>query len=134
MLETRHSSRAEKAVAVVVAASALLAMAKLALKPGDWGDWQPEARPAVDALVAGHVLRFLQLAPTYGGSLILRAPFVLLTKLWNGHEDSIYRAGVAPCLAAAGALGVWLATQMRARGNSVLACALALLLCAANPL
>jgi hypothetical protein len=134
MPTTGLSSRAETVLVVALAAAALLVVAWLALQPGNWGDWQREARPAVEALVGGHVLRFLQLAPAYGGSLILRAPFVLATKLWHGQDDAIYRASVAPCLVAAGALGVWLAKQMRARGNSMLACALALLVCAANPL
>jgi hypothetical protein len=80
------------------------------------------------------MLRFLQLAPAYGGSLILRAPFMLATKLWHGEEDSIYRASVAPCLAAGAVLGLWLAGRMRAAGGSRLACAVALLLCVVNPL
>lgn len=133
-ITARLPGAGQAALAVALAAAGLLLVAKLTLRPENWGDWQNEARPAVDALVAGHVMRFLQLAPTYGGSLILRAPFVMLTKLWHGHEDSIYRAGVVPCLAAAGALGAWVASLMRARGGSWPACALAILLVVANPL
>src|ERR1700761_3480180 len=118
----RTPVRAEKAVAVGLAAVALLVLAWLALKPEDWGDWQSEALPAANALVAGHVVHFLQLAPAYGGSLILRAPFMLATKLWHGHENSVYRASVAPCLLAAGVLGVWLASRMRAAGSPRVAC------------
>lgn len=124
----------EKMFAVAVAAFALLVMARLSMRPGNWGDWQSEARPAVDALVAGHVGHFLQLAPAYGGSLILRAPFILLTTLWHGGENAIFRAGALPCLAAAGALGLWLSGRMRANGASMIACLLTLLLCVANPL
>jgi hypothetical protein len=124
----------EKAFGVALAAGALFVMAWIAMRPGNWGDWQVEARPAVDALVAGHVGRFLQLAPTYGGSLIMRAPLVLITTLWHGGEDAIFRASAVPCLAAAGALGLWLSARMRAKGASTVACLLTLLLCVANPL
>lgn len=130
----RSVSVREAAFAVAVAAGALFAMAWLGMRPGNWGDWQVEARPAVDALVAGHVGGFLRLAPPYGGSLILRAPFVLLTTLWHGGENAVFRASAVPCLAAAGALGLWLSARMRSRGASTVACLLTLLLCVANPL
>jgi hypothetical protein len=116
------------------AAASLLVIAWLGVHGWSWPDWQSEARPAVDALLAGHVSRFLRIAPVYGGSLILRAPFVQLTKLWGGGELSIYVASAAPCLLAVGALGVWLAARMRALGRSRGACAIALVLCVANPL
>ncbi len=115
-------------------AVALLAMSWFGLHGSTWPDWIYEARPAADALVAGHVLHFLQLVPVYGGSLILRAPFVMLTKLWHGGEFAIYRASAAPCLAATGALGFWLTVRMRARGASTFARTVAVLLCVANPL
>jgi hypothetical protein len=124
----------ENAFAAGIAAVALLVMAWLGLYGWAWTDWDNEARPAVDALVAGHLMRFIQLAPSYGGSLILRAPFFLLTKLWHGHELAIYRAGAAPCLAATGVLGVWLVARMRAAGVAAWGRALALMLCVANPL
>ncbi|HEX3979414.1 MAG TPA: hypothetical protein VHW96_24290 [Solirubrobacteraceae bacterium] len=122
------------AFAAAVAAVALLVMGWLGLYGWAWTDWDAEARPAVDALLAGHVSQFLTLAPVYGGSLILRAPFAFLTKLWHGHELAIYRASAAPCLAASGVLGVWLVARMRAAGASTLARAVALMLCIANPL
>lgn len=124
----------ENALAACAVAVALLTVAWLGLYGWAWTDWDTEARPAVDALLAGHVVRFLHLAPAYGGSLILRAPFVMLTKLWHGGELAIYRASAAPCLLAAGALGLWLCARMRARGLSRWARAIALLLCVANPL
>jgi hypothetical protein len=124
----------ENALAAGAAAAALLTMGWLGLYGWAWTDWDTEARPAVDALLAGHVGRFLHLAPAYGGSLILRAPFVLLTTLWHGGELAIYRAGAAPCLLATGALGVWLCARLRATGRPAGTRALALALCVANPL
>lgn len=115
-----------------LAAVALLVVGWLSLQPGS--DWKVEARPAVDALLAGHLHAFLTLAPVYGASLILRAPFFLATKLWHGGDVAVYRAGAVPCLLAAGALGVWLGAQMRAKGNSTLARILVVVLCVANPL
>ena len=99
-----------------------------------WTDYDNEARPALDALLNGHLLRFAQLAPAYGGSLVMRAPFVLATKIWGGGELAVFRAAAAPCLLASAALGVWLVARMRARGAGVLARALTLGLCVVNPL
>jgi hypothetical protein len=124
----------ENALAAAAAAGALLVVSWLAFSGSGNGDWGTEARPAFDALLSGHVQQFLQLAPVYGGSLILRAPFGMLTKLWHGGQVSVYRASAAPCLAATGALGVWLVARMRVRGGSTLARAVALLLCVANPI
>ena len=122
------------AVDASATAIGLLVMAWLGLHGSNWPDWYFEARPAADALVAGHVLQFLHLAPVYGGSLVIRAPFLVMTALWHGGEHSIYRAGAAPCLAATGALGFWLAGRLRARGGSPGARIVAVLLCVANPL
>lgn len=126
----------ETACALAAAAAALVLLAWLTLRTGSGGDWQTEAFPAVGALMSGHILRFAQLAPASGGSLVLRAPFVLVTKLWHGQEGSLdlYRGGAVPCLLAVGAFGAWLAVRMRARGSSRFAASVALLLCVANPL
>src|SRR5207302_1180013 len=71
-----------------------------------------EARPAVDALVSGHIAEFLHRAPVYGGSLLLRAPFVLVAHAFGAGEDGMYRASVIPSLLACGALGLWLASRL----------------------
>ena len=124
----------ENAVVAVTAALVLYIVGWLALYGWAWSDYDDEVRPALDALVGGHILHFLQLAPAYGGSLILRAPFVLIPSLWGGGELSIYRAAAVPCLLASGFLGVWLVAHMRELGRSRGARALALLLCVANPI
>jgi hypothetical protein len=131
---TTSFSPRENAIRVGLAAIALLAMAVISMHAGNWGDWGVEALPAADALVAGHLGHFLALAPAYGGSLLLRAPFMLVTTLWHGGENAIFRASAVPCLAAAGALGLWLSGRMRANRASTVACLLMLLLCVANPL
>ncbi|MGZ4169764.1 MAG: hypothetical protein ACXVSE_04350 [Solirubrobacteraceae bacterium] len=115
-----------------VAAAALLILAGLGLRT--LSDWQLEARPAVTALLAGHIAQFLHLAPVYGASLILRAPFMALAKLWHGGALAIYRLSAMPCMLAIGALGIWLARRLRARGASFFARAVVVLVCAANPL
>jgi len=106
----------------------------LGLQGAGFADWNVEARPAVDALLAGHGIRFLQLSPIYGASLILRAPFLLSTKLWHAGNTAVYVASAAPCIAATAALGLWLGARMRKRHCSLLACAVAMALCIANPL
>ena len=129
-----RSTMRENALAASGAAAALCAIAWLGVHGWSFPDWQTEARPAVGALMAGHISQFLRLAPIYGGSLLLRAPFIVPTKLWGGGDLSIYVAGALPCLFAVGTLGVWLSARMRALGRSRGARTLALALCVANPL
>ncbi len=98
-----------------------------------WNDYETEARPSFEALAHGHLARFLQLAPAYGGSLVERAPFALLAGLGGGGSLTVYRMVAAPCLFAMAALGVWMCARMRAEGRSVLARIVALFICVANP-
>lgn len=109
-------------------------MAWLGLYGFVWTDYETEARPSFEALAHGHVLEFLRLAPAYGGSLIERAPFALLPGLWGGGELAVYRMVALPCLLAAAALGIWLVDRMRSEGRSTSSRAVALGVCAANPL
>ena len=99
-----------------------------------WRDWVSEARPAVDALLAGHVSDFFALAPAYGGSLILRAPFMLAAGLGHGGNLTVYVAGALPCLGTAAVLATWLDSELRRRRVAVLARTVATLICVANPL
>jgi hypothetical protein len=99
-----------------------------------WGDYETEALPAFTALVHGHLAEFLRLAPAYGGSLVERAPFALMPGLWGGGQLAVYRAVALPCLLACALLAVVLVARMRSEGNPLPARALALLICAANPL
>lgn len=115
-----------------VAVAALLVLAHFGLS--GLSDWGQEARPAVNELLAGHITHFFQLAPIYGGSLLLRAPFLLATKLWHGGALAIYRMSAVPCLLALGVLAVWLGARMRAAGASAWARVVVVALCAANPL
>jgi hypothetical protein len=59
---------------------------------------------------------------------------MLATRLWHGGALAVYRASAIPCMLATGALGVWLAAQMRAKGTSTLARLAVIVLCVANPL
>jgi hypothetical protein len=124
----------ENAVCVLAAAGASAVMAWLGLYDFTWTDYETEAQPAFSALTHGHVLEFLRLAPSYGGSLVERAPFALLPGLWGGGELAVYRMVALPCLLAVAALGVWLCARMRAGGRPVLWRALVLGVCVANPL
>jgi hypothetical protein len=123
----------ENAACALSAACGCLVLAWLGLYGFAWNDYDNEARAAVEALVHGHPVAFLQLAPAYGGSLIERAPFALLPGLWGGGALAVYRALALPCLLAAAALAVWLNARMRAAGAGAGARALAVVLCAASP-
>src|SRR5271167_3638600 len=107
-------------------------MAWLGLYGFAWTDYENEAKPAFDALIAGHVSEFLRLAPAYGGSLVERAPFALLPGLWGGGALAVYRMVALPCLLASAALGVWLVARMRSADLPKLSRALALAVCVAN--
>ncbi len=119
--------------------SALAVGTTVALLWGWWwnvalNDYATEAAPSMTALLHGHITEFLQGAPSYGASLLLRAPFALPGSLAGGGALLIYRLGALPCLLAIGALGVWLAVNLRLAGGRLAAAAVALLLCAANPI
>ncbi len=124
----------DNALCAFAAGAGSAAMAWLGLYGFAWNDYEEEARPAFDALVHGHVVEFLRLAPAYGGSLVERAPFALMPSLWGGGELAVYRIVALPCLLAAAALGVWLVARMRAQARSSLARAVTLGLCVANPI
>lgn len=109
-------------------------MAWLGLYGYGWNDYDTEARPAIDALVHGHINTFFALAPVYGGSLLERAPFALAPTLWDGGDLAIYRAMALPCLLAAMALGLWLLARARALGLDRIAQFVVLGLFVANPL
>lgn len=124
----------ENALTAAAAAAACAVMGWLALYGFAWNDYDIESRPAVEALLAGHLREFAQLAPAYGGSLLLRAPFALPAELWGGGPLAVYRLLALPCLAASAILAVWLAAGMRAAGRPPLARAIIVGVCVANPL
>ena len=117
-----------------IALAAAGALAWLSLYGFAWNDYENEAQPAFTALVHGHLVGFLQLAPAYGGSLVLRAPFALLPSLWGGGALAVYRMAALPCLLATALLGVVLTARMRRAGRPRFGAQLVLGLCAANPI
>lgn len=130
---TMASRRWERAFAPAMAALGVACMSWLGLYGFAWNDYEIEALPAMQALLHGHFASFAQLAPSYGGSLLLRAPFAFLPGLWGGGPLAVYQAVSIPCLIAAALLGLWLCARMRQAGHGKLARGLALGLCVANP-
>jgi hypothetical protein len=124
----------ENATCAFMAVAGCATLAWLGLYGFAWNDYDLEARPALQALIGGHLSGFLQLAPAYGGSLLERAPFALLPGLWGGGALAVYRMLALPCLLASAVLGVWLLARMRAERRSRLARAVALGVCVANPI
>lgn len=114
-------------------ASATLLGALGLLSPA-FTDYEVEAEPALHALTSGDLAGFLSLAPAYGGSLVMRAPFALLPDVWSGGDLALFRAMAAPCLAAGAVLGVLLWARGRELGRSSGACWAVLALAACNPL
>jgi hypothetical protein len=123
----------ENALCAFLAGAGCATLAWLGLYGFAWSDYEDEARPSFEALTHGHVLEFLRLAPTYGGSLVERAPFALIPDLWGGGQLAVYRMVALPCLLASAVLAVLLLAHMRTDGHSRIARATVLGLCAANP-
>ena len=130
----RGTPRGETALWILLAVAASLTMI--------WGwswnvvlnDYGTEAAASFTALLHGHVDAFLQTAPSYGATFLLRAPFALPGSLTGASALLIYRLSALPCMLAIAALGVWLATDLRRHGGGIVAAAVALALCAANPI
>lgn len=97
-------------------------------------DYSQEAAGPLAALLHGHLGTFFSTAPSYGPSLLLRAPFALPGSLAGGSALLIYRLAALPCLLALAGLGVWLAQTLRRAGGSLAGALVALALCAANPI
>jgi hypothetical protein len=124
----------ENALCALSALAGCAALAWLGLVGIAWSDYENEAKPAFDALLHGQLTQFLRLAPAYGGSLVERAPFAALPRLWGGGELAVYRMAALPCLLAAALLGVCLLARMRSEGRPGPARLLALIVCVANPI
>jgi hypothetical protein len=124
----------ENALCAFAALAGCAALAWLGLVGFAWNDYENEAKPAFDALLHGHLTEFLRLAPAYGGSLVERAPFAALPRLWGSGELAVYRMAALPCLLAAALLGTWMLARMRSEGRPLPARVLALILCVANPI
>jgi alpha-1,6-mannosyltransferase len=99
-----------------------------------FNDYGNEAAAAVQALITGDPGRFLELAPAYGGSLVLRAPFALSVVPFGGGELAAYRMLALPCLLSGAALGAWLVARQISAGVGPVARAAVLVLAVANPL
>lgn len=83
------------------------------------GDYPGDYAPAMNALLAGHLQAFFAHLPTNGagGSVLMRAPAALLGRVLVGTQHATFRFGALLCLLALGALGLWLARDMRSRGR-----------------
>jgi hypothetical protein len=93
----------------------------LSLLPYGSTDYTNEAERAFLALQDGHIRRFLDLCPAYGGSLILRAPLVPLASPWNGSHLALYRVVSMPGLVAIVGFGFFLwrdALRVGVRANA----------------
>ena len=98
-----------------------------------WSDYDNEVAPAMRTFAGGDIAGFLAQAPSYGGSLILRAPFAGIAALFGGGETAIWRALAIPCLLIVAWLAVVLVRRMRDDGRSPGTCALVLALFVVNP-
>jgi len=122
------------ALPALVAGGCAVVLAALSMLTPAFTDYELEAEPSLQALRAGDLTGFLELAPAYGGSLILRAPFAFLPDLWGGGDLALFRSMAVPCLLAGALLGVGLWARARKLGHTPFSCWIVLLLVAANPM
>jgi hypothetical protein len=106
----------------------------VALTTTEWTDFENEAQPAFQALRSGDLHGFFGNSPAYAGSLALRAPFALVTNLWDGGTLALFRVVAIPCVAAVAVLGVVLWSRGRERAAGRLSPWIVLAVCLANPL
>lgn len=116
--------------AAAFALAAALVLAALGLGSPGFTDYELEAEPAIAALRAGDLGDFLARLPAYGGSLILRSPFVVAGELAGGGATAAFRLAALPCLLAAVAFGVALFAAQARRVDAWLTLAVA----TANPI
>src|SRR5919106_545313 len=69
---------------MLVAGACALVLGAMGLLTPAFTDFELEAEPSLHSLRSGDWIAFLQHAPAYGGSLVLRAPFAVLPGLWGG--------------------------------------------------
>ena len=110
-------TRPQLALVALLALAGSLAM--LWLQPWNvtLSDWGTESRVPLNALLHGHVIGFLELAPPYGPSLVMRAPFALLASLAGGSARLVYRFSALPCLLALAGLALGPLPQPFSRGR-----------------
>jgi len=125
---------ADHAAAISGAVSCAAVLAWLGLTGFEFTDYDWEASGAFWALRSGDLEAFFSLAPVYGGSFVLRAPFAWLTALWGGGELAVYRAVSLPGLLAGVLLAVVVSGRMRSLGRSRLDRAVVLVALAASPI
>jgi hypothetical protein len=119
---------------LAAATAGALLLAWMGLRTMAFSDYEYEAEPALFALRDGDLAGFLELLPSYGGSLVLRSPFALLPELWGGGDYALYRSMAVPALAAGVFLGVFLWRRGETLGRGAAARWVVLALCAFNPL
>jgi hypothetical protein len=124
----------ELVLPALAAGGCALLLGALGMLTPAFTDYELEAEPSIQALRAGDWVGFLEMAPAYGGSLVLRAPFAFLPDLWGGGDHALFRSMAVPCLLACALLAVGLWRRARSLGRSSLTCWIALALVAANPL
>lgn len=121
-------------LARALAVAVTLGLSLKAAYPSEAGlDYFTDAGPAIDALARGDLAEFLQTPAAMGPfSLLLRAPLVAL--VYEQREEVVYLVGALPCLAAAGALGLYLRRLMDRQGKPPSSALLVCALCVLNPL
>lgn len=89
----------------------LLTFATVAVNSPSQNDFYKEAWLPYLLLQHGHIVGFLRDTPAYVGSLILRAPFALLARVFGAGERATYFVTALPCLLAPALLAAYLATN-----------------------
>lgn len=104
--EVMQVTRPRLLAPVAFAAFTTFLMAWVGLGSPGFNDFDNEALPPYTALRAGDIAGFFDKLPGYGGSLLMRAPAVLISDWLGGGDDALFRAVSIPCLLALAVLGV----------------------------
>lgn len=124
MVSPRSSAVARPRVSpgVVDAVFAIVAVLLLGLSvllTPAFTDYEAEAEPAIEALIAGRFGDAMHLMPFYSGSVLVAAPFGALATLFGGGDLAVFRAVAVPGAAVVAFLatlgGRWLREAGRER-------------------
>jgi hypothetical protein len=108
---------ASPAFPILVIAGCAWVLFEMTLFSKGRSDYVIEAQPAFLALQHGHFATFLDRAPAYGGSLLLRAPLLLLPGAGEAGHGALFRLLSIPGLLALTAFGLVFWSEALAAGT-----------------
>jgi hypothetical protein len=98
---------------VVAALAGAFAVAFFGLRDFSFTDYEGEAKPAIDHLIAGDLAGYMHAMPGYSGAVMMQSPFALVGNLLGpDHDVWAWRAQAIPGMALLVGLGIVLGLRV----------------------